>query len=124
MSWTAPINYPGRTEDVVGQIIGPNAADEHYIITEAVYDPFSDMTRCEAGLMARGSESHVSIEAQEAYTLLRGAQMTKMLGHNPRADLLPVAFRKPHEVTPTRAHARPAPMLPGAIGRELVSSGV
>lgn len=38
MSATRFINYPGDARDVIGQIVGPNTMDEHWIAVSADYD--------------------------------------------------------------------------------------
>lgn len=32
------LNYPGDTRDVIGQVVGPNTMNEHWIAVSADYD--------------------------------------------------------------------------------------
>ena len=118
--WTEPLNYPGRCEDIVGQVVGPTHMNEHYIISEAHYRSDMDITECRLTLMAKGTEKHVPLDAQVDYMQQRISGMIEMLGYNPRNDLLPFALRK------DQAPAVPRPrsieerlIMPGTAGRDL-----
>lgn len=119
--WSEPINYPGRCTDIVGQVVGPNIHNEHYVISEANYRSDLDLTECRLVLMGKGTERHVTHEAQDAYIIQRMPGMSAQLGYDMRNDMLPAAFRR--DIAPPPPKRVSTVMMPGPMGRELALNG-
>ena len=106
MSWTTTLNYPGHLTDIVGQIVGPNAHKEYYVITDVEHrtrftnidkDLRADSekyTVAQLTLMTSEIRANLPAEAQQIFAVTRAASIAEKVGHNILEGQLPPAFRQ------------------------------
>ena len=103
MSWSTTLNYPGHLTDIVGQIVGPNAHKEYYVITDVELRevPLSPTvepdkwTVAKLELLTPEMRQTLSKETQNIFTLTRRASFLETAGVDVMQFQLPPAFRQP-----------------------------
>lgn len=108
MSWTTTLNYPGHLTDIVGQIVGPNAHKEYYVITDVEHQTHLGLrsegedvksedqlvTVAQLTLMTSEIRANLPAEAQQIFAVTRAASIQEKVGHNILEGQLPPAFRQ------------------------------
>jgi hypothetical protein len=101
MSWTTTLNYPGHLTDIVGQIVGPNAHKEYYVIEHVeleegalVDGEVQRWTVAHLELMTSEIRANLPAEAQQIFAVTRAASIAEKVGHNILEGQLPPAFRQ------------------------------